>query len=624
MQSTFAGIEIGKRSLITHTQGLYTIGHNLSNANVEGYSRQRVEMGAVDPLYYPGLNREETPGQLGQGVQIERIARVRDLLLENRIVSEKNGVAYWTERDKYILMLEQVYNEPSDLSVRALMDKFWESWQELSLHPADMAPRRAVLERGKSLMDAIHLRYSRLREIRDMLEDDITGTVRETNSIIKEIASLNEEIVKVKAMGDEPNDLLDRRDLLVEKLSYIINITVNRRDPDEFSIDSGGFHIVQGKHYEELELSPNPNNEGYSDVVWKNGGNKAFFQGGKLASLIELRDVDTRGEIQKLDLMTVNFIDLVNDIHKRGYGLNNSTGINFFVEYPIINNISGNYDRNGDGNYDSSYIFRLTGTNRLKLKDEIGLRGTLTLSGVNGNIRVDYYPNDTVEQVIKRINLSGAEVAASLDFSGRLSIKGVPSVREENPDFVIRHVEDSGQFLVGYAGLLKASGNGGAFDWQTQDAVLKLQNGSDFAVAPLTHPSGWIGINEKIINDPGNIVSAFGFNGRSEGPGDGRAALAIAKLRNEPVMIGLINNFDDYFSQIVASIGLKGEQAESALKTEELVIKELTDQRESISGVNIDEEIANMIRYQHGYSAAARFVSEIDKMLDTIINRMGV
>ncbi len=624
MQSTFAGIEIGKRSLITHTVGLQTVGHNLSNADVDGYSRQRVEMGAVDPLYFPGLNREETPGMIGQGVETTRIARIKDLLLENRIVAEKNGVEYWNQRDKYILMLEQVYNEPGDLSVRSLMDKFWESWQELSQHPGEMAARKAVLQRGKSLIDAIHNRFKRFKEIRDSIEGDVVGTVKDLNSYIREIASLNGEIVKIKAMGDNPNDLLDRRDLLIEKLSSLVNITVNRRDEDELVINSGGIHLVQGKHYEELATVGDPNNEGYSTVVWKNGGEKAYFEGGKLASLIELRDVDAKREIQKLDMMTVNFIDMVNDIHRRGYGLNNETGIDFFVEYPFIENISGNYDRNGDGTYDSSYIFRLTGTNKLQPKEEIGLAGSLTLSGPAGDVSIKYFPKDTVEDLIKRINLSGAEVVARLDSEGRLSLKGVPAANEKNPDFVIRHVEDSGQFLVGYAGLLKGAGKPGAFDWQQANAVLQLNGGADFSVAPLAHPAGWITVNEKIVKDPGYIVSSFGFNGRSEGPGDGSAALAIAKLRNEPVMIGLINNFDDYFSTAVAEIGLKGEEASRALETEKLVIKELTDQREAISGVNIDEEIANMIKYQHGYAAAARFVTEVDRMLDTIINRMGV
>ena len=139
MQSTFTGIEIGKRSLNAHNQGLITIGHNLANASTEGYSRQRVELGTMEPLYAPELNREETPGQIGQGVVIERIERVRDGLLEGRIVSESGLEGYWGSRDKYVLMLEQVHNEPSDSSVRTMMDRFWDSWQELSLRPSDAA-----------------------------------------------------------------------------------------------------------------------------------------------------------------------------------------------------------------------------------------------------------------------------------------------------------------------------------------------------------------------------------------------------------------------------------------------------------------------------------------------------
>ena len=118
MQSTFAPIELGKRGLVATTQGLQTVGHNLSNASVEGYSRQRVEMVPSPPLYEPQLNREETPGQIGQGVEVSRIERIKDMLLEGRIVSEQNVQGYWEARDKYILMLEQVYNEPTDHSVR--------------------------------------------------------------------------------------------------------------------------------------------------------------------------------------------------------------------------------------------------------------------------------------------------------------------------------------------------------------------------------------------------------------------------------------------------------------------------------------------------------------------------
>ncbi len=622
MPSTFAGIEIGKRSLIGHTLGLNTIGHNLSNASVEGYSRQRIEMKATDPIYMPGLNRELYPGQLGQGMEASRIERVRDMLLEGRIINETAGEGYWGARDKYILLLEQIYNEPTEVSVRSLMDKFWESWQELSLNPTEVGARTAVLQRGQALIDAIHGRYFRLKETRDMIEGDIRAVVGEVNDLGREIAALNEQIIKIEALGDNPNDLYDRRDLLAGRLAELVDITIGTQDPDEYVIYTGGRHLVQGRHYEELVPVPDPTNDSYSRIVWGATGDVLELRGGKLAGLIELRDMDARGEIQKLDLMTVTFIDLVNEVHSRAFGLNGRTGIDFFVEYPFINNLAGNYDRTGDGVNDSSYIFRINGTNTLDPKEQVGLRGTLILPGVTDNVLVDYFPTDTVQDIIFRINTSGAEVAARLNREGQLTVTGVPAADTANPDFVIRRLEDTGQFLVGYSGMLQAGGPAGTFDWGGPDAVLNLAVESRFAVAPQAHPSGWIEVNPALAADPLSVASAL--QGGGEAFGDGSAALAIANLRTAPVMLGASGGFDEYFSTVVTDIGLRGEIAEAALQTQSLVLKELRDMREALSGVNVDEELANMIKYQHGYSAAARFVTEIDRMLDTIINRMAV
>ncbi len=625
MQSTFAGIEIGKRSLVAHTQGLTTIGHNLSNASVEGYSRQRIQLGTFDPIYAPGLNREATPGQIGQGVTVESITRVQDQILEGRIISQANGKGYWEARDKYLLMVEQVYNEPKETSVRSNLDKFWEAWQDLSLRPEEGASRQAVIERGRTLVGSIQNQYSGLKDVRDMLELEVTAGVDRINGILTDISNLNEQIVKVKAMGDNPNDLLDRRDLLTKKLSGLMDISVDNRDPDEFTITTGGFHLIQGRVVSYLAADPDPLNEGYSTVKWDKTGEEVNLIGGKLASFVELRDKDLRSEIQNLDMMTINFVDMVNENHKAGFGLNGKTGLEFFNEYPFVNNVSGNYDKNGDGAFDSTYIFRITGSNELNGRAEIGLRGTMQLNGSNGNTLIDYYPTDTVDDVVKRINLSGSEVVARLDRNGRLQLKASPSAQRENPDFVIRRIEDDGQFLTGYAGILIASGADGAFNSNTADAVTSLRgNGLDFSVAPVPHPSGWLEVNKTIINDPGSLAAGFGINGHISNPGDGSAAIAIAALRNNDVMVGSNRSFDEYFSSTIANAGLKGEAAERALKTEELIMKDLESMRESVSGVSIDEELSQMIKFQHGYNAASRFISEIDKMLDTIINRMGV
>ncbi|MEE8590402.1 MAG: flagellar basal body rod C-terminal domain-containing protein, partial [Spirochaetia bacterium] len=421
---------------------------------------------------------------------------------------------------------------------------------------------------------------------------------------------------------DNPNDLYDHRDLLAGRLAELVDISIGIQDPDEYVIYIGGRHLVQGRHYEELMPVPDPTNDSYSRIIWGATGDVLELRGGKLAGLIELRDIDARGEIQKLDLMTVAFIDLVNEVHSRAYGLNGRTGIDFFVEYPFINNLAGNYDRNGDGVNDSSYIFRINGTNTLDPKEQVGLRGTLILPGATEDVLVDYFPTDTVQDIIFRINTSGAEVAARLNREGQLTVTGVPSSETANPDFVIRRLEDTGQFLVGYSGMLQAGGPAGAFDWGSPDAVLNLVVESRFAVAPQAHPAGWIEVNPALAVDPLSVASAL--QGGGEAFGDGSAALAIANLRTAPLMLGASGSFDEYFSTVVTDIGLRGEIAGMALETQSLVLKELRDMREALSGVNIDEELANLIKYQHGYSAAARFVTEIDRMLDTIINRMAV
>jgi flagellar hook-associated protein 1 FlgK len=629
MTSTFQGIEIGKRAVIAHQQALNTTGHNLSNASTEGYSRQRVEFSPFEPIHLPGLNREETPGQIGQGTVVERIERVRDQLLDQRIVAQAGGEGYWTTRDPYITMMEQAYLEVGDKSIRGRMDAFWDAWQELSVFPADSAPRTAVLERGKTLIDSIHERFKALKGLQDMAEEDIRLTVARVNGLSTQIAGLNRDIQKIKAQGDNPNDLLDRRDLLVDKLSSIIDITVDHRDPDEFMVHTAGLILVQGHIGRQFALTPGSETEGYSRVTWAETGEDIQFRNGSLAALVELRDHTIQGEIQALDSLSLNFVDLVNEVHRRAFGGNGSTGLDFFTERPFVPNVEGNYDRDGDGAFDSTYIFRVSGTNALESRDQPGLEGVITLSGAGGNVEVPYYPTDTVADIVSRINNSGAEVVARLNRDGRLSLKGTPAegaIRPGgNPDFVIRHIEDSGHFLTGYAGVLGAPGAAGAFDWGGAGAVAAFRGGAeDYAVAPVAHPAGWIEVNPALIRDPGAVAAGFGENGRPANPGNGEAALAIAAIRNTPVMVGRLGTFDDYFADAVGRIATLGAESRDRLETQNLIMKQLKDMRESISGVNMDEELSNMIKYQHGYAAAARFVTTVNSLLDTLINRMGV
>ncbi|MBQ9539755.1 MAG: flagellar hook-associated protein FlgK [Treponema sp.] len=623
MSGTFAGIEIGKRSLMAHNVQIQTAGHNISNADTEGYSRQRVTVAAMDPLDRPDLERAELPGQLGQGTVVQSVTRVRDELLDNRIFAQTNLESYWNTRDNYYSMIEQIYNEPDEISVRSNMDKFWQAWQELSNDPGSDACRQAVVTRAESLTNSIQQNNKSLLAIQQQVNGDIEASVKQVNDITRQIAEVNTEIVRVLGMGDNPNDLMDRRDLLVERLGNLINVTVVRSDPDEFIVHTDGQMIVQGGIARQIDEVTDMDNSGYTKLIWHDTQFDASFRGGSLGALVELRDKDLRSELQSLDTMTQNFADLVNDVHRNAIGKNNVTGLDFFTEHPFVENTNGNYDRDGDGAVDHSYVFRFTGTNALRPQEQIGLAGTMTFSGTSGNITVEYYPTDTVSDVVNRINDSNGEVKAYLDRNSNLVLKATTAQQIGNPDFVIRHVEDSGMFLTGYAGILAGSGEAGAYDWERPDAVNSLA-GADFAVSPIMHPSGYIVVNPTIASDVQSVAAAFANNQGRADPDDGRAAVEIAAIRNSKMMVGGERTFDDYFAETVTRIGLKGEQAENMLASQKAIMNDLRDLRDSISGVNVDEELADIIKFQYGYQAAAKFISVQDQLLNTLINRIGV
>lgn len=624
MGSTFSGIELGKRSIMANTDAITTAGHNISNANTEGYSRQRVQIKEFDPLYKPDLERLERPGLIGQGVDVQSINRIRDELLDERIVAQSNQESYWDTRSKYYTMIEQIYNEPDDISVRSNMDKFWEAWQELSINPESKAARQAVVTRAETLTDSIKQRWEALAGVGNLIDGDIEATVKQVNSYARQIADCNAEIVRSRAMGDNPNALLDRRDLLVDKLSKLINISTDQRDSDEFMVHVGGRVIVQGSISREIDLVPRFDDTGYSKLVWKDTGNDAVFNGGSLGALVELRDVDVRNEIQTLNTMTMNFADLVNDVHRNAVGANKVTGLDFFVQHPFVENANGNFDRNGDGELDTSYVFRFTGTNALDKQQQVGIEGVMTFSSSTGNVQVPYFHTDTVETVIARINDSTSEVKAYLDKNNHLVLKATTAQSVDNPDFVIRHVEDSGYFLAGYSGVLAANGAEGAYDFAQADAVNALAAGSQFSVSPVYNPSAYIEVNQALRNDVMSVAAGYMDAAGTAPTGDGRAAVEIAAIRNTSVMVGGMKTFDDYFADTVTNVGLKGEQAETNLLSQNAIMDDLRNLRDSISGVNIDEELAEIMKFQHGYNAAAKFITVWDSLIDTVINRLGV
>ena len=633
MNSTFMGIEIGKKGLAAHQQALHVTGHNISNAANKEYSRQRVVITPADPLYVPALNRSNQPGNIGQGAVVSIVERIRDSFVDDRIVAEKEVMGYWKTKSDAIYQTEIVYNEPSDQSIRTRLDELWKAWEELSKYPEERSTREVVKEKAVNLSNEVKHVYRQLFDLQQDMNRQIEHSVEQINMYARDLRDLNERILKSEALGDNPNDLKDRRDALIEKLSEIVNISVGRNDKDETIVYIGGENLVQGEIVRPLKAIFDPEKDGLYKVVWKDTETNVGIKGGSLAALIEVRDKILRDNINDINAYAVNLTDLVNEVHRDGFGRNGETNVNFFNHMNISDNVEGNHDMNNDGIADVTAIYKVSGNNKIDSSAAVGIRGTLsfvTKDQFEAPVQVDYSENDTANTIIKKINDAKLGVVSYINHNGEFAIKGTVAEDTDKKNFMIRHIEDSGQFLVGLTGILKQSGQQGAFDYRRVNDIIKLlPDREHITITPKYNPAAYMAVSEAILHDVDKIAAAQGkdiggtgdFN-TGNGIGDGTNALRIANIRHKNGMIDASTTFNDFYTSLISKIGTQGEEAGDRVKNQETLLKNLTNIRESISGINLDEEMSNMVAFQHGYNATARVISTFDKMLETII-RMG-
>lgn len=634
MNSTFMGLEIGKRGLLSHQQALHVTGHNISNAENREYSRQRVVITAAEPLYLPALNRAQTPGNIGQGGVISIVERIRDAFIDDRIVVEKDVMGYWKTKNDFIYQIEAVYNEPSDQSVRSRLDELWKSWEELSKYPEQRSTREVVKEKAINLSNEVRHIYRQLYELQLNANRQIHQRVKQINLYAGDIRDLNERILKSEAVGDNPNDLKDRRDALIEKLSELVDISVNRGDKDEIMVYIGSENLVQGEIVRPIEAIMDEDNKGYYKIVWRETGTDVTIKGGELAGLLEVRDSILRENINDINSFAINLVDLTNEVHRDGFGKRGETNVNFFEHIMISDNVEGNHDLNNDGVADVTAIFKVSGNNRIDASAAIGIAGTLTFvksDELESEIQIDYSGNDTVLSVIKKINDAKLGVVAYVNHNGQLALKATVAGDSDKKNFIIRHLEDSGQFLVGLTGILKQNGAEGSFDYRRVNDIIKLlPDREHITITPQFNPASYMAVSDGVMSDvdriaaaQGKIIGGAGDFNKSNGIGDGSNALRIAHLRHKNAMVDSNATFNDFYISLVSRIGSQGEESQDRIKNQETLLKNLTNLRESVSGINLDEEMANMVAFQHGYNASARMIAIFDKMLETII-RLGV
>ncbi|APO42614.1 flagellar hook-associated protein FlgK [Paenibacillus xylanexedens] len=508
MTSTFHSIETAKRSLFTQTTALSTTGHNVANANTEGYSRQKVNMQASIPMEPFAFLHSTTPGQLGTGVEFDSITRVREKFLDDQYRNENTNFGSWSIQRDTLEKLEAIVNEPSNTGFRTVMDNFYKSWSDLSKNPEDVTARRIVKETTLALTDAMNQISRQLGALSEDLNSNIAVKSNEIQGYLGNIANLNSAIVKVESLGDNANDLRDQRDLMTDKLSKIMNVTVTD-SPQGYQVQMNGQALVTGGAV-QVAVDPAFLNTAYTAGTLTNG---------EVHGMIKSRDT------------------LVSDYKKQ--------------------------------------------------MDE--LANTLA----NGDIEITL-PAGSVIPATNALGLAGGALATDT----KVTVKGL-----------------NGLHQLGYT-----------MDGTTTPGLpFFTAAGGGTAIT-----AGNISLNAEILADPNKIATSLRTTDASGTEtvikGNNTLAILLANLKDTPMKSadGMRNAaIGAQFSAIVGQLGVQSQEAARQTSNSEFLVEQVETRRQSVSGVSLDEEMSNMIKFQHAYNASARFMTTYDELLDKLINSTG-
>jgi flagellar hook-associated protein 1 FlgK len=316
-------------------RALETTSHNVANANTKGYSRQEAVLATTSPFSYPGMGA----GQLGTGVVVQSLRRVRESFLDAQFRNEVKALGRWEVRRDTLEKLEAILNEPGENGLSKLMDRFFAAWQELAKNPESEAARSVVRQEGIALAEAFNHLAAQLNDLSADLTTSVGVRVNEVNSLARQIRDLNAQIVKAESGNMAANDLRDRRDLLLDELAKVVPIQVEEDRYGAVTIVVRDHTLLSGQQVNELRFNPST-----GEVSWADGaayaphvtGSNLY---GSLEGLLEARDELLTEYRSRLDELVKNIAEAVNRQHRAGAGIDGSTGLDFFsfdVQRPSV------------------------------------------------------------------------------------------------------------------------------------------------------------------------------------------------------------------------------------------------------------------------------------------------
>jgi flagellar hook-associated protein 1 FlgK len=329
MGSTFFGLSSALSGLLAQQRSLNTVTHNLTNATTPGYTRQRVDLAAQKPFAHPALNMPVGAGQIGTGVLASQHTRLRDQWADLHLRSQASTTGQFEAQADALLRIDTIIDEPGDTGLTSLLQEFWGGWQALSLSPESAAAREAVRHAGRAVAQGFNDLQAQLVAGQTEANARIGLQVGRVNELAGQIKQLNQEIAMVVAVGQEPNDLRDMRDLLIDEMAGYVDISITQPGADgKVSIAVGTQLLLDSSTDSTSALAIDA--AGAATV----GGTATTITSGSLRGLVDVRDSvigGATGYLAQLDTLAAALAASVNGIHSAGFGLDGGTGNAFFA-----------------------------------------------------------------------------------------------------------------------------------------------------------------------------------------------------------------------------------------------------------------------------------------------------
>ncbi|MFL0197086.1 flagellar hook-associated protein FlgK [Clostridium sp. WILCCON 0269] len=643
MPGLFSIFNTAKSGLFAQQTAINVTSHNIANAQTDGYSRQRANLVTTTPYTMPNMNNAASAGQLGTGVTVASIDRIRDSFLDYQIRVENGVNGQYTAKDKYLSQVENILNEPTDSGISSLMSQFFSSWQNLASSSQNSS---TVAQQAYQLTNNLNSTYSQLTSLKDDTNSEIKGTVTDANSILTQISQLNQQIKDVKMTGNNPNDLLDSRDLLLDKLSNEFGININQKNYDGIDVTTSNSSI-------------------YGDAS-DNGAAPLVSNGGSPLNIVQSDNPD---DTNVATFSYVSSITPVTDTNGNPEVVGTDSNGNSIYQYTVV------YYKKGDTTTDAN---KVTITVNMTSDEAKELDESRVLWADNSGTAYSVTNKDSSGNPIKDSSGNAAEaINGSLDGTGgtvdfdQLALFKPPSGELKGYTSVQNNIDDYQDELNKLAKSMALSVNAIISQSSTwvADGSGSPEGGINnfFVNGDQTDPSqysatdennitaGNITVNVAILNDPSKIKLAtkYDSNGNSLGTDtDGNRALAVAQLANSLMNIqsvtgsstredligstfaadstlnnvysvGTVNGgstLDNYFTDLVNKVGMNEQEAKKQVDYETTQLDSFNQSKESNSGVSMDEEMTNLIQFQHCYQANAKMISTIDELLDVVIN----